>query len=95
MSRDQFDLFKTDDEPERFDGDTYEPKLYRPDPDDVRDRMQGLLAQVRAADTLPWSDSDVRYYTTVFPQMANWLPDEEGERLCLAFQTELQRLKAA
>lgn len=83
------------DEPELPDEETCEPKRYRPDPDDVRARMQALLGEVRAADTLPWSDSDVRYYATVFPQMANWLPDDEAAQLCFAFEIELERLKAA
>ena len=31
----------------------------------------------------------------VFPQMANWLPDEEAARLRQEFATELTRLEAA
>ena len=42
---------------------------------------------------MPWSDKDCRFY--LFPQMTNWLPDDEAARLRLAFETELQRLRAA
>jgi hypothetical protein len=29
-----------------------------------------------------------------FPQMANWLPKQEGEQLCFQFEEELARLEA-
>jgi hypothetical protein len=31
----------------------------------------------------------------VFPQMANWLPEEEAAQLRFEFAQELERLKAA
>lgn len=34
-------------------------------------------------------------WQTVFPQMTNWLPDNEAAQLRLEFETELERLKAA
>jgi hypothetical protein len=34
-------------------------------------------------------------YRTIFPQMTNWLPAEEGAQLRFAFETELARLEAA
>jgi hypothetical protein len=34
-------------------------------------------------------------YRTIFPQMTNCLPDDEGAQLRFDFETELARLKAA
>jgi hypothetical protein len=34
-------------------------------------------------------------WQTVFPQMADWLPDEEAIQLRFAFMQEIERLKAA
>jgi hypothetical protein len=94
MPRQQPDLFEPDEQPELFE-DEYQPKLYHPDPERVRARLNTILAEARAAQTIPWDDSDVRYYRTVFPQMANWLPPDEGAQLCFEFETEMKRLKAA
>jgi hypothetical protein len=44
---------------------------------------------------MPWSEKDCRFYKKVFPQMTNWLPEDEAAQLRLAFETELQRLRAA
>ena len=35
------------------------------------------------------------YYRTIFPQMTNWLPEEEGAQLRFEFEAELARLEAA
>lgn len=34
-------------------------------------------------------------YRTIFPQMTNWLPENEGAQLRFEFEAELERLKAA
>jgi hypothetical protein len=68
---------------------------YRPDPDKVRARLHKILAEARAAKILPWEPSTVSLYQTIFPQMTNYLPDEEGAQLRFEFETELERLKAA
>lgn len=68
---------------------------YRPDPDKVRARLHKILAEARAAKALPWEPSTVSLYQTIFPQMAGYLPDDEGAQLRFAFETELERLKAA
>jgi hypothetical protein len=31
----------------------------------------------------------------LFPEMARWLPEEEGEQLLLQFEAEIERLKHA
>jgi hypothetical protein len=59
----------------------------------VRSRLHKILAEARAAQTLPWEPTTI--YRTIFPQMANWLPQEEGAQLCFQFEEELARLEAA
>lgn len=44
---------------------------------------------------MPWSERDAGYWQTVFPTMANWLPDDEAERLRFEFRAEMDRLRAA
>jgi hypothetical protein len=68
---------------------------YRPDPDKVRRRLEKILAEARAAQKLPWEPTTVSLYRTIFPQMTNWLPDEEAAQLRFEFETELARLEAA
>ncbi len=80
----QADLFGTEPAP-----------AYRPDPDKVRARLHKILAEARAAQRLPWEPTTVSLYRTIFPQMTNWLPEEEGAQLRFDFETELARLEAA
>jgi hypothetical protein len=35
------------------------------------------------------------FYRTIFPQMTNWLPEEEGAQLRFEFEAELARLEEA
>jgi hypothetical protein len=71
------------------------PPAYRPDPDKVRSRLHKILAEARAAQKLPWEPTTVSLYQTIFPQMTNWLPEDEGAQLRFQFEEELARLKAA
>jgi hypothetical protein len=71
------------------------PPAYRPDPDKVRARLYKILAEARAAQTLPWEPTTVSLYRTIFPQMTNFLPEEEGAQLRFQFEAELARLEAA
>ena len=68
---------------------------YRPDPYKVRARLHKILAEARAAQKLPWEPTTVSLYRTIFPQMTNWLPDDEAAQLRFAFDTEMARLQAA
>jgi len=70
-------------------------RRYTPDPDDVRRRLQALLSIARAAKSMPWPERDARMWQVVFPQMANWLPDDEADQLRFEFAQEIERLKAA
>jgi hypothetical protein len=91
---DQPDLFGPDPQSDLFDEDAPTP-VYRADPNEVRAELLAILAEARAARTLPWEPSKVAFYRTVFPQMANWLPDREAEQLRFDFANELARLEAA
>jgi hypothetical protein len=90
----QGDLFRSDEQANLFDEDAPTPE-YRADPDEVRRELYAILAQARAAQTMPWDASRTRLYRTIFPQMTNWLPAEEGGQLRFEFETELARLEAA
>jgi hypothetical protein len=57
--------------------------------------LHKILAEARAAQTMPWDASRVSLYRTIFPQMTNWLPGDEGAQLRFEFETELARLEAA
>ena len=94
MSSRQGDLFRNDEQADLFGEDPLTPE-YRADPDAVRQELYAILAQARAAQTMPWDAKGVLLYRTIFPQMTNWLPADEGAQLCLEFETELARLEAA
>ncbi len=68
---------------------------YRVDPDEVRAELLTVLAQARAAQTFPWDSRRTLYWRVVFPQMTNWLPDDEAAQLRLEFASEIRRLDAA
>lgn len=91
--RTQPDLFFAENQPELL--EDAPATAYRPDPDRVRGRLHRLLAEARAARTLPWEPTTVSLYRTIFPQMTQWLPEEEAVQLRFQFETELARLEAA
>ena len=70
-------------------------RSYLPDPEQVRRRMMAVLEKARAAKTMPWSERDARMWQTIFPNMANWLPEEEANQLRFEFAREMERLKNA
>lgn len=72
-----------------------EPPDTRPKPEEVRAELYAILAQARAAQTWPWKPVHVAMYKTIFPQMTNWLPEDEARRLRFAFEAEIARLEAA
>ena len=89
----QTDFFGVEDQPDLF-GDDPVP-AYRPDPDKVRARLHKILAEARAARTLPWEPTTVSLYRTIFPQMSLFLPEDEGAQLRFEFEREIARLEAA
>lgn len=63
------------------------------DPEEIRQELRALLALAKAAhDEAPWDLRTHRYHQVVFPQMANWLPDDEAQQLCFEFAKELERI---
>ena len=93
MARQQLDLFAPE-QPELFDEDAPAP-VFRADPDEVRADVLRILAEARAARTIPWDYEKTRLYRTIVPQMVRWLPDEEALQLRREFESELRRLEAA
>ena len=89
----QPDLFQPDLQPELL--EDRPEHVYRADPDEVRRDLTRLLEQVRGAQVMPWEPRKVRLYRTIFPQMSQWLPDDEARQLCFEFETEIARLEAA
>ncbi len=93
MSRDgKPDLFAPESQGDLFGTET--APAYRPNPDKVRARLYRILAEARAAQTLPWDPTRVSLYRTIFPQMTLWLPEDEAVQLRLEFDAELTRLHA-
>jgi hypothetical protein len=66
-----------------------------PSPDRVRKKLLRVLATARSAKIMPWSDREFRMWQLVFPNMANWLPEEEANQLRFEFARELERLRRA
>ena len=89
----QGDLFGND-QPEPA-GEDHETPTYYPEPDEIRAELHKILAEARAAKSMPWDEDRAALYRTIFPQMTNALPADEGAQLRFEFETELERLKAA
>jgi hypothetical protein len=88
----QHDLFQ--DEQSDFLGEDAPTPEYRPDADSVRTDLYKILSEARTAQRFPWEPKTVLLYRTIFPQMTNWLPDDEAAQLRFQFETELARLEA-
>ena len=68
--------------------------FYEPDRDEVRAELLEILAMAKAAtDEAPWDERTFLYHKVVFPQMANWLPDDERDQLCFEFAREVERIE--
>jgi hypothetical protein len=89
----QGDLFGQDEQDELF--EEQPTPVFRAEPDDVRAELHKILLQARAAQKMPWSPDRLTLYRTIFPQMTNWLPEDEGAQLRFEFEVELARLEAA
>ena len=88
---DQMNLFG--DAPDRI--PHHKQKTYTPDPDSIRQRLNEVLEKARAAPETPWPVKKQRVWSIVFPNMAKWLPDDEANQLCFAFEREMERLNLA
>ena len=68
---------------------------WQPDPDKVRRRLERILAEARAAQTMPWDSPQRSLFKKIFPDMAGLLPEEEGRQYVFQFEREWERLMAA
>lgn len=68
---------------------------YLPKPDEVRARLHAMLAEMRAADAMPWDQKRAQLNAKIFPQMTTWLPEDETAQLRFEFAAELVQLEAA
>lgn len=66
-----------------------------PDPVEIRAKLTSLLETARKADLMPWPEKKARVWQIVFPNMANWLPEDEAAQLRFEFAQEMERLKSA
>jgi hypothetical protein len=77
-------------------GDLFGPPprvSYAPKPEKVREKLLAMLAEIREAQE--WDEKRFGLNKVIFPQMANWLPDEEAARLREEFAAEVARLEDA
>lgn len=75
-------------------GDSAPPPPYEPDRDEVRRELQEVLAEARSAqEECPWDERTLKYHKVVFPQMANWLPEDERDQLRFEFTQEVERIE--
>ncbi len=58
-------------------------QCYDPDPESVRAELLGILAKAKAAPDVPWDSREASLYSVIFPQMANWLPEDEAREPAL------------
>ncbi len=93
MTRSQLDLFGAD-QPELFPAEAT-PIVWRADPDRIRRRIAGMLAEARAAERLPWSEDELGNRLYLLKRMGSFLPEEEAAQLAFEFEREVERLKAA
>lgn len=92
----QSDLFGREPSQRELFGGGEAPSTIKPvTPETVREKMRLMLAQLRDAERMPWSERKVRITEVVFPQMANWLSPEERDQFCFEFAQEIERLKKA
>lgn len=52
-----------------------------------------LLETLRTTEEMPWNPWQLRSWQHVFHNMANWLPQDERDKLRQEFTKELERLQ--
>jgi hypothetical protein len=85
---------QVDTQPDLF-GPAPAAPVWTPDPDKVRRRLERILAEARAAQTMPWDWSQRSLFKKIFPDMANLLPEDEARQYVFQFEVEWERLMAA
>jgi len=92
--RTQTELFGASAQGDLFGAEPMQPQ-YRPKSEYVRNRLDRILAEARAAEKMPWDWPRLQLNEIVFRDIPRYLPDEEAARYRLAFEEELARLRAA
>ena len=70
-------------------------EAYRPDPERVRSRIDGILAELRGEiSARHWEYGRASFFRMAFPNLTCWLPDDEAARLESEFEAEMARLGA-
>ena len=97
VSDNQPDLFQDDDQIRPVRRGCADARCTGPTPDTVAAASSTKFSPKPAPRRSSPRDAEdaFRLYRTIFPQMTNWLPDEEGARLRFEFETEIRRLEAA
>ena len=70
------------------------PHAFQADPNRVRARLNGILAEIKTATSLPWRTQRLHLYRAIVPQMSLWLPEEEARQFCQEFDSEVARLES-
>ena len=76
-----------------FDEPVAEPPKPKHTPETIRALLTSLIAELRAAETMPWDARTLRGHKAMAPYMAEWLKDGEGEQLLLEFRDQVTRLE--
>jgi hypothetical protein len=50
-----------------------------PTADTVRPKLEAVLRQLRDGGASEWSEAEQRRWQVIFPQMCDWLPEDERE----------------
>lgn len=78
-----------------FDSPKPAPEKRPPNPDFIRKHLNRLVRMARDAEILPWDEGEARSWEKLFPELAAYLPAEEGEALRHAFAAEMKRLRGS
>ena len=74
-----------------FDAESAEAR--RPDPERVRRRIDGILAELRGEiSARHWEFGRASFLRMAFPGLTRWLPGDEAARLESEFEREMARL---
>lgn len=69
------------------------PAVVHPDPDRIRGRLARILAEARAAESMPWDANQQRLYEMIVPRMSRALSEDEAARIVAEFEREMARLR--
>jgi hypothetical protein len=58
----------------------------------MRAQVQGLLAELASADTMPWTPRNLHGHRGMWPFYVEWFRDGEGERYTAEFHAHLTRM---